>query len=161
MTTYIEEDFKNINIDHHPDEKEKLIGNFHRTIGYDAENECHLPSSYLSSGTWEQILGETTNVVYSYRKGNVECVRDHVHNWNMNIGDIHVNDKPLVDDLPGLMSDIKQLCKGINIAICTSDNRRATNACIKNWNIEEYIDVSHDSKKFIGIDLLISTHALF
>ena len=63
--------------------------------------------------------------------------------WNKNLGDIHANDKPLVDDLPGLMSDLKQQCEGVIIAICTSDDRRATNACVKNWKLEGHIDVSN------------------
>lgn len=41
------------------------------------------------------------------------------------------------------MSDLKQQCEGIIIAICTSDDRRATNACVKNWKLEGHIDVSN------------------
>eukprot|EP00979_Chaetoceros_neogracilis_P003624 scaffold629_cov257-Chaetoceros_neogracile.AAC.14 len=58
------------------------------------------------------------------------------------MGDIHANDEPLVSDLAGLMRTLKQQCEGILIAICTSDDRRATNACIKNWGLEDLIDFS-------------------
>jgi hypothetical protein len=141
MTNCITEECQNTNLQ--PDEIDQLIAEFHHTIGWNSVDECMLPSSYLSSGTWEQILDATALVLESYGNGFIDNIRERVEFWNKNLGDIHANDKPLVDDLPGLMSDLKQQCEGVIIAICTSDDRRATKACVKNWKLEGHIDVSN------------------
>lgn len=124
------------------DEIEKITADFHHEIGWNPVKEVLLPSSFLSSGTWEQILDKTANSLENYSNDLLFDVREKVEDWNENLGDTHANDKTLVDDLPGLMTSLRQQYPGIAISICTSDDRRATDACIKNWNIGEHIDVS-------------------
>lgn len=121
------------------EQMDQLIRNFHTAIGWDPLHEALLPSSYLSSGTWGQILHATTLVL---DEGNIPDAKEKVQFWHDNLGDIHANDKPLIDDLPGFMSILRQQYEGVLIAICTSDDRSATNSCIKNWKLQDYIDVS-------------------
>ena len=128
------------------EQMDQLIHNFHDAIGWDPLDQALLPSSYLSSGTWGQILHATTLVLDA---GNIPDAKEKVQFWHDNLGDIHANDKPLIDDLPGFMSILRQQYEGVLIAICTSDDRRATDSCIKNWKLQDHIDVS----------LYISTHS--
>lgn len=121
------------------EQMDQLIRNFHTAIGWDPLHEALLPSSYLSSGTWGQILHATTLVL---DEGNIPDAKEKVQFWHDNLGDIHANDKPLIDDLPGFMSILRQQYEGVLIAICTSDDRSATNSCIKNWKLQDYIDFS-------------------
>lgn len=120
----------------------ELIIRFHSSIGWDPVHKCLLSSSLLSSGTWGQILEATSQVLDKYSEGQISNTHEKVLFWNSNLGDIHANDKPLVDDLVGFFSHLRSLNEGVTLAICTSDDRRSTNSCMKNWNIEEYIDVS-------------------
>lgn len=120
----------------------ELINGFHTSIGWDPVKKHLLSSSLLSSGTWGQIMEATSQALDKYSEGQISNTQEKVTFWNSNLGDTHANDKPLVDDIVGLFSRLRSLNKDIILAICTSDDRRATNSCMRNWNIEEYIDFS-------------------
>jgi beta-phosphoglucomutase-like phosphatase (HAD superfamily) len=136
MSQRIAEECKNHNLESH--QILSILSIFHSTVGWDAVNEIILPSAIVSSGTWQRILDATVGVL----NGHIANAQQKVEYWHDTMGDIHANDEPLVSDLAGLMRTLKQQCEGILIAICTSDDRRATNACIKNWGLEDLIDVS-------------------
>lgn len=134
---------------------EKIVSQFHHDIGWNPINESLSPSSLLSSGTWGQILDATALAIEKHTNGDLRNIREKVELFNANMGDTHANDKPLVDDIQGLLTLLKHQNRGLLIAICTSDDRRSTNSCIKNWQIEKHIDVS--SKAFEGIFISIVT----
>lgn len=142
MTRCLIEECQRKNLD--PVKAEQLISAFHTAAGWNPVDECLLPSSFLSSGTWSQILDATAVVLEKFGNGCIADPREKVEYWHNNLGDIHANDKPLVADLAGFMSDLKEQYEGIIIAVCTSDDRRSTNACIKNWGLEDLVDVSEN-----------------
>uniref|UniRef100_A0A6S8XAR3 Uncharacterized protein n=1 Tax=Ditylum brightwellii TaxID=49249 RepID=A0A6S8XAR3_9STRA len=118
--------------------KEHLLSIFYSAVGFDSANNKLVDSSecILSSGTWQQVLEVT-----------ISCIRDYIPNahekvthWHETMGDIHAKDEPLVSNLEALMNCLK--AQGFTIAICTSDDRKATNFCMKNWNIAHLVDVS-------------------
>ena len=121
---------------------DEMIHKFHHSIGWDPLKKQLSSSSILSSGTWGQILDTASLVIEKYSEGQISDIQEKVAFWNSNLGDTHANDKPLVDDLIGLFLRLRSLNEDIMLAICTSDDRRATNSCIRNWNIEDHIDVS-------------------
>jgi DNA polymerase/3'-5' exonuclease PolX len=84
----------------------------------------------------------TSQALDKYSEGRISNTQEKVMFWNSNLGDTHANDKLLVDDIVGLFSRLRSMKKDIILAICTSDDRRATNSCLRNWNIEEHIGVS-------------------
>lgn len=132
-----------------PVQAEQLVSEFHTSAGWNPVDECLLPSSFLSSGTWSQILDATAVVLETFGNGRLANPREMVEYWHNNLGDIHANDKPLVADLAGFISDLKQQYEGIIIAVCTSDDRRSTNACIQSWGLEDLIDVSENMRTTI------------
>ncbi len=129
MTRCIINDF---NVNHTYEQREKLSGTvdkFHSAIGWDNNNNCLLPSAPLSAGTWGEILDLTTQALLE--SGTIPNAVEKVKSWHENLGDIHSDDKALIPDLKGYMEHLK--ANGFLISICTSDDRRATNDCIKAW----------------------------
>ncbi len=148
MTYEVIKECQALNI--HQNTIDDLVYKFHDAIGWDAHKESLLPSSLLSSGTWEQVLEASTvaiegtgTEVGGEGNGN-ECVipdlRGKISYWHNHLGDIHGDDRPLIDDLSGFIQGLKK--EGFIISICTSDDRNATDCCIRNWGLEGLIDVS-------------------
>ena len=119
------------------DKVEEVLKSFHSAIGWNNDCAKLLPSAFVASGTWGQILAACATSLEEFGIGNA---REKVDSWHNDLGDIHVDDRTLIPDLPGFMSYFKQ--HGTIIAICTADDRKATDACIKNWGLEGLIDVS-------------------
>jgi len=127
---------------------ESSIIAFHNAIGWNPTTENVYPSSMLAAGTWEDILHETHTALSSCW-GN-ESVEDDLNNncdvktkvmeWHENVGDLHGFDEPLIDDLRGLFQDCKE--RGLITAICTSDDRTGTDACMNNWDLRDVVDFS-------------------
>lgn len=118
---------------------DKVLEAFHKAIGWNIIENDLMPSALLSAGTWTDILNATIGCLEIF---GVVDASQKVKYWHENMGDIHANDRPLIPDLPGFVEYFRQL--GMIVAICTSDDRRATDACIRNWNLENLIDVSID-----------------
>ena len=132
MTHRISEECHSSNV-----QVEQVIERFHIGIGWDTHTNNLRASALLSAGTWEQVLTATTESLDAF---DIPNAREKVEYWHTHLGDIHANDKPLIPDLPGFMSYFKQM--GIIVAICTSDDRKATDACVRNWGLDGLIDYS-------------------
>ena len=142
------------------------IHNFHTVIGWDPQTECLTEDSLLSSGTWQQILDATTNVLVernleaettalqqqqqpSAVASSRERIRTHVERLHASVGEIHADDTPVVAELANVLTELKTQLRTVYattldevlFAMCTSDDRRATTACLHNWNITDLIDV--------------------
>lgn len=113
------------------------ISRFHDSIGWDASVGNVVPSAPLAAATWGEIVGLTTE---SLSKSGLVLAENTVQGWHTNLGDIHSRDPPLIEDLPSFMQYFKRC--GILIAVCTSDDRASTDACIQNWKLEGVIDYS-------------------
>mmetsp|Transcript_36081 Transcript_36081/g.82359 ORF Transcript_36081/g.82359 Transcript_36081/m.82359 type:complete len:291 (+) Transcript_36081:241-1113(+) len=116
---------------------ERIVSNFHKSIGWDAILDDVVPSAPLSAATWPEIVQLSAN---SLSSSGLDVGVDEVSAWHQNLGDIHAEDKPLVDDLPRLLKHFKY--HGIIISVCTSDDRASTNACLRNWGIAHLVDYS-------------------
>ncbi len=114
------------------DTKQRLtdtLNRFHSSIGWDNINNCLLPSAPLSAGTWSEVIDLTCTALLE--SGTISNSVEKVKSWHSNLGGIHSNDKPLIPDLKGFLECLKS--NGFLISICTSDDRKATNDCIKAW----------------------------
>jgi phosphoglycolate phosphatase len=114
-----------------------IVSQFHQAIGWDATIDNVLPSAPLSAGTWDGIVELSAEGLMN---AGLEIEIDQVREWHENLGDIHASDAPLISHLPDFLKHFKH--HGIMISICTSDDRRSTNACMENWNIQDLIDYS-------------------
>lgn len=130
---------------------DKVLKAFYEAIGWNMTDNNLMPSALLSRGTWTEILDATIGCLQVF---GVMDAAQKVQYWHDNLGDIHANDKPLIPDLPRFVEYFRQL--GIIVAICTSDDRRATDSCIRNWNLENLIDVS-----IVGLLTLVTCSSYF
>lgn len=129
MTQCIVNDYSE---NHSQNDEDKLIDTidkFHSAIGWDNTNKCLLPSAPLSAGTWEEVIDLTNQALLE--AGTISNAVEKVKSWHENLGGIHSDDKPLIPDLKGYMENLKS--NGYLISICTSDDRKSTNDCIKAW----------------------------
>lgn len=124
----------------HEEDLVKAINMFHDAIGWDNINGQLLPSAPLSAGTWSDIVKLSSDALV--QSNCISNAVEKVQNWHENCGDVHANDKTLIPDLQGFMKSLKDI--GLLVAICTSDDRKATDQCIRNWGLEKYVDVSEN-----------------
>jgi phosphoglycolate phosphatase-like HAD superfamily hydrolase len=124
--------------------QEILIRQFHAKIGWNAERCNVVPSAPVAAGTWNDVV----ELVHAFLIENQDLLntptstiaRDLAQQWHDELGDLHAADAPLVEDLAGLMKACRQL--GYIVAICTSDDRHATNLAMKAWKIDGLVDAS-------------------
>ena len=114
-----------------------IIERFHASVGWDTQKNELIPSALLAAGTWEEVL---TATAVSLEVSGVSNARTKVNEWHGTLGEIHANDEMLIPNLPEFISYFREI--GILVAICTSDDRKATEACIRNWKLNGLIDVS-------------------
>ena len=116
---------------------EQIISKFHQSIGWDSVVNDLMPSAPLSAGTWDEIVNITAASLFD---AGLNVAVEEVRDWHRRLGDIHAEDPPLIKNLPGFLKHFKH--HGILVSICTSDDRVATNACMRNWNIADLVDYS-------------------
>ncbi|CAB9497377.1 haloacid dehalogenase-like hydrolase [Seminavis robusta] len=119
-----------------------LTKQFHTQIGWDAARDNVVPSAPVAAGTWDDIVG----LVYSFlmdleNEWNVTIItKELTLQWHEELGDLHGQDTPLMDDLPGMMRACQEL--GYTVAICTSDDRNGTDKAMKGWGIDNVVQFS-------------------
>lgn len=124
-----------------PDAFQSLLPTLYETIGWNAtKNEC-IPSGLLAAGTWEDVI----TAIYIFLKDNHHVLQqsityDQVQGWNDELGALLGEDPPLLDDLQSMMTICSQF--GYKIAICTSDDRAATDAALTAWNVHNVVQHS-------------------
>ena len=135
---------------YHTNQINTIIARLYKELGWDNLNQRLQPSAPLAAGTWGEILGIMTQVLVDSQSFDTN-IAAKVLDWHDNLGNIHGNDEPLVD-LPRLMTFLKE--RNLIVAICTSDDRRATNQCMSSWNIEGLIDVSLSTLSFYSLSCI-------
>ena len=117
---------------------ERIVSDFHASIGWNATANDLMPSAPLSAATWDEIVGISAT---SLRDSGLTGIgRDEVQIWHRGLGDIHAGDPPLIDDVADLFRHFRR--RGILISICTSDDRASTDACMRRWNVSDLVDFS-------------------
>ena len=71
---------------------ERIVSDFHKSIGWDAILDNVVPSAPLSAATWPEIVQLSAN---SLSSSGLNVGVDEVSAWHQNLGDIHAEDKPL------------------------------------------------------------------
>jgi len=112
-----------------------VISSFYSVIGWSVEKDDVVPSAPLSANSWADILDVTAECLAEL---GLRVSIDEVACWHESLGDIHVQDPPLINNLAHFLTDLKS--QGILISICTSDDRSSTTACMRNWQIEHLVD---------------------
>lgn len=120
-----------------PERTANIITTFHDSIGWDAVVEDVTPSAPLSAGTWDEIVKLSAAALLD---AGLDVTVEETQEWHEHLGDIHAQDAPLIKNLPAFLKHFKRY--GILISICTSDDRRSTEACMRNWNIGDLVDFS-------------------
>ena len=115
----------------------EIISRFHDSIGWDAVVSDVTPSAPLSAGTWDEIVSIAAS---SLINSGLSVERREVLGWHEHLGDIHSEDQPLIKNLPRFLRYFQY--HGVMIAICTSDDRPSTDACMRNWEITDLVDHS-------------------
>lgn len=115
----------------------RIVSNFHRSIGWDADRNDVVPSAPLSAATWSEIVDISASSLFD---SGLQVKHHEVLEWHQKLGDIHTNDLPLIKNLPEFLQHFKN--QGIMVSICTSDDRSSTNACMRNWEISDIVDFS-------------------
>ena len=124
-------------------ETEELLADFYLTMGWNVTKDNVLPSAPVAAGTWDDII----SLLYQFLMTHKDQMEDHIivtralaEEWHEELGDLHGQDAPLVDDLRGMLLSCREL--GYTVGICTSDDRKGTEMAMKAWNIEDLVDVS-------------------
>lgn len=118
--------------------EETLIQLFHQQIGWDANRNDVVPSAPVAAGTWESIVGMVRAFMIQHQdRLNVtpNAIVDLPQKWHDELGDLHGQDTPLLEDLPGMMRECQRM--GYVVAVCTSDDRAATDMALNGWGIAE------------------------
>ena len=121
----------------------QCLSKIHSAIGWDYQKRNILPSALLASGTWEEILEEfAENLTDAIGNNSTRCreILDKVASWHAEIGSLHSNDAPIIDNLPAVI----QTCQShdLIVAVCTSDDRKSTDAALGHWNIASLVNYS-------------------
>lgn len=103
-----------------------VISCFHHSVGWDPAARRLAPSAVLCAGTWDEVVDASAE---GLARSGLAVSRDEVRRWHGSLGDIHSDDSPLVDDLPGFLRRFRR--RGMVVAICTSDDRACTDACMR------------------------------
>lgn len=125
------------------EETKRLIDEFHTRIGWDSASNNVVPSAPVAAGTWADQISTVYEFLVEHKEKSVEglsLTRDHAQAWHDELGSLHGQDAPLIDDLRGMMLTCRSL--GYKVCICTSDDRPATDAAMRFWNIQDVVDVS-------------------
>ena len=125
------------------EEKNVLIEDFYASIGWDSESDDVVPSAPLAAGTWpEQIsaLFEFLTEHRQYLRHDFKISKEIVQKWHDDLGSLHGQDSPLIDDTRGMLQRCQEL--GYTVAICTSDDRPSTDTAMKFWNIYDTVEFS-------------------
>jgi len=109
-----------------PSQVNDVVLNFHQAIGWDDTAQDVVPSAVLSAATWDEIVDASA---VSLAHSGLDVDRNEVLQWHKNLGDIHADDPTLVKNLPRFLRHFRH--HGIMIAICTSDDRACTEACMR------------------------------
>jgi len=106
-------------------------------LGWDADRDDVVPSAPLAAGTWEEQV-ETASTLF--QEFGMENGSDKARQWHGDMGNLHGNDPPVIDDLRGMILSCRKA--GLLVAICTSDDRSATDVALSNWGLTDLIDFS-------------------
>ena len=144
MTSRARAELLQSNCDLSANDIDQCLSNIHTSIGWDHQNRNILPSALLAAGTWEEILAvlakNLTNAIGNTTSCTCREIVDKVASWHAEIGSLHFNDAPIIDDLPGLIETCQSY--GLLVAVCTSDDRKSTNAALGHWNIAPLVHYS-------------------
>lgn len=119
-----------------PAEVQSDVNAFHAAIGWDATRRDVFPSAPLAAGTWEEQIDAAAAFF-----GSFGIDKGLAGQWHNDLGNLHGCDPPLLTDLKGMMRSCHRF--NLKVAICTSDDRPSTDASIRNWDLEDVVDVSY------------------
>jgi phosphoglycolate phosphatase-like HAD superfamily hydrolase len=125
---------------------DREIQEYHRQLGWDGRKL--VPSAPLAADTWEASIEKTARFL---RVSNAYSIVDA---WHRELGDLHGQDQPIIEQLPTMLETCRAM--GWKIAVCTSDQREPTNQALKAWGIDSLVQVSSLSGKFVHILCFIS-----
>jgi phosphoglycolate phosphatase-like HAD superfamily hydrolase len=111
---------------------DREIQEYHRQLGWDGRKL--VPSAPLAADTWEASIDKTARFL---RVSNAYSIVDA---WHREMGDLHGQDQPIIDQLPTMLETCRNM--GWKIAVCTSDQREPTNQALKAWGIDSLVQVS-------------------
>lgn len=127
-----------------PDELAKvgIVRGFHKKVGWDADRNNVVPSAPVAAGTWEDIVTLVHEFLLDHSSQCEEPVTMELARKLSfeDLGDLHGEDPPVVDNLKDVLSACQRL--GYLVAICTSDDRAGTDLAMKSWGIDNVVDVS-------------------
>jgi phosphoglycolate phosphatase-like HAD superfamily hydrolase len=122
-------------------EMETVIHEFYDHIGWDVTRDNVVPSAPVAAGTWDDILSIVVDFLASIQSRlTVNGTLDLVKQWHHEMGDLHGQDAPIIDDLKSMMIACQDM--GYLVAVCTSDDRPATDAAMNAWGIDKVVNVS-------------------
>lgn len=119
---------------------ETMLADFYVTMGWNILKDDVLPSAPVAAGTWDDIISLMYQFLITHQdQMDIIVTRALVEEWHEELGDLHGQDAPLLDDLRGLLLSCRRL--GYRVGICTSDDRKETEIAIKAWHIGDLVDV--------------------
>lgn len=125
---------------HKRKDTETMLADFYVTMGWNILKDDVLPSAPVAAGTWDDIISLMYQFLITHQdQMDIVVTRALVEEWHEELGDLHGQDAPLLDDLRGLLLSCRRL--GYRVGICTSDDRKGTEIAIKAWHIGDLVDV--------------------
>ncbi|KAL3911662.1 MAG: hypothetical protein SGILL_007193 [Bacillariaceae sp.] len=118
-----------------------IIQELYEDLGWNTTIDNVIPSAPVAAGTW----GGAMQIVYDFLqrhkdKCNSIVTLEMVQEWHHELGDLHGQDEPLIDDLRGMLEQCQAM--GYLVAVCTSDDKAATKVALKTWGVDDVVNVT-------------------
>lgn len=110
------------------------VNTFYSAFGWDLILDDLIPSAPLAAGTWCEQIKMASALFDQFGIDSSKAIK-----WHSDLGNLHENDPPVIRSLRETILSIRQ--KGFLVAVCTSDDRHATDAALLNWDLMDLIDV--------------------
>lgn len=134
MTTCLTESLKE-NTELSESQISEIVHRIHNQLGWDNSTSQVFPSAPLAAGTWEESVDKFCDLAEK-----CGLSRDLPRDWHSELKNVHGSDPAVIPNLQGMIQSCREL--GLLVAVCTSDDRVPTNNSLRNWKINDMIDVS-------------------
>ncbi|KAL3921975.1 MAG: hypothetical protein SGILL_002461 [Bacillariaceae sp.] len=119
---------------------DEILQEFYDGLGWNITIDNVNPSAPVAAGTWDGIVTIVYEFLVKHKdKCSMNITLDTVQRWHRELGNLHGQDAPVVDDLRGIL--MKCQAMGYLVAVCTSDDRAATSVALRSWNIDDLVSV--------------------
>lgn len=123
-----------------PSDVESTLSDFHYAVGWDdPKKRVTGADSLVAVGSWVQIISAACAslgpLIDRVRSAGSPPASELIQSWHDSLGPVHSEDPPIVPNLREVLEKCKAL--GLEICMCTMDERRSTDIAIGRWGVAD------------------------